>query len=196
MATFTFTAFPLAITITVRGVSSGDVVRFFVRTDPGNVTIIDEQYTATSTSITRTFEGLEERTDYAVNAGVVTGNSTDWIGTQYFTTPSQGGSGGNRPDDWYWESTIASGRTINISASEWNDFCDRINEFRDYDGLSSYSFTRVYRGDPIEASIVNEARSAISAISTSGNVPGRVYSGDPIYADIFLDLRDALNETS
>ena len=84
MATFTFTAFPLAITITVRGVSSGDVVRFFVRTDPGNVTIIDEQHTATSTSITRTFEGLEERTDYAVNAGVVTGNSTDWIGYGVF----------------------------------------------------------------------------------------------------------------
>ena len=89
MATFTFTAFPLAITITVRGVSVGDVVRFFVRTDPGNVTIIDEQHTATSTSITKTFEGLEERTDYAVNAGVVTGIDTDWIGTEYFTTPSQ-----------------------------------------------------------------------------------------------------------
>ena len=40
-------------------VSVGDVVRFFVRTDPGNVTIIDEQHTATSTSITKTFEGLE-----------------------------------------------------------------------------------------------------------------------------------------
>ena len=91
MATFTFTAFPLAITITVRGESVGDVVRFFVRTDPGNVTIIDEQHTATSTSITKTFEGLEERTDYAVNAGVVTGIDTDWIGTEYFTTPIQAG---------------------------------------------------------------------------------------------------------
>ena len=195
MATFTFTAFPLAITITVRGVSSGDVVRFFVRTDPGNVTIIDEQHTATSTSITKTFEGLEERTDYAVNAGVVTGIDTDWIGTEYFTTPSQGG-GGSRPDDWDWYSTIASGRIIDLSASEWNDFCDRINEFRDYDGLSQYDFTRVYRGDPIEASFINEARSAIEDISTSGRVPSRVYSGDPIAADIFLDLRDALNETS
>lgn len=194
MATFTFTAFPLAVTITVRGVSSGDLVRFFVRTDPGNVTIIDEKYTATGTSITKTFEGLQERTDYAVNAGVVVGTSTNWIGTQYFTTPSQ--SGGSRPDDWDWYSTIASGRTINLSASEWNDFCDRINEFRDYDGLSQFSFTTVYRGDPIEASIINEARSAISNISTSGAVPSRVNSGDPIEASIFLDLRDALNATS
>lgn len=194
MATFTFTAFPLAVTITVRGVSSGDLVRFFVRTDPGNVTIIDEKYTATGTSITKTFEGLQERTDYAVNAGVTVGDTTDWIGIQYFTTPSQGG--GSRPDDWDWYSTIASGQTINLSASEWNDFCDRINEFRDYDGLSQFSFTTVYRGDPIEASIINEARSAISNISTSGAVPNRVNSGDPIEASIFLDLRDALNATS
>lgn len=195
MASFTFTAFPLAVTITVQGVSAGDIVRFYVREDPAGVDIVDEKYTATSTTITKTFPGLEEKTDYAVNAGVVTGNSTDWIGTQYFTTPSQGSSGGDRPDDWQWYNTIASGRTINLSASEWNDFCDRINEFRDYDGLSAYSFTRVYRGDPIEASIINEARSAISAISTSGSVPSRVYSGDPIYADVFLDLRDALNAT-
>ena len=140
MATFTFTALPLAITSAVRGVSSGDGVRFFVRTDPGNVTIIDEQHTATSTSISRTFEGLEERTDYAVNAGVVTGNSTDWIGTEYFTTPSQGG--GSRPEDWDWYRPIASGRTIDLSASGWKEFCDRINEVRGVGGASQYAYTR------------------------------------------------------
>lgn len=99
-----------------------------------------------------------------------------------------------RPWDWAWYSTIKQGGAIGLSASEWNTFCDRINEFRLYDGLSEYDFTYVYKGDAVSASIVNEARTAISAISGHGTLPSRAVSGGVVTADFFNDLKDALND--
>lgn len=100
---------------------------------------------------------------------------------------------GERPDDWYWYSTIASGNEIKLSAVEWNDFCSRINEFRVYKELPEYGlFQTVSSGDPISASTVNHAVYAI------GNMDGtamnyEVLSGDPISASVFIGLQAVLN---
>ena len=199
MASFTYSCTALSVSITVRGISSGDTVRFYVRRNPGSEVIIDKQYRSSGSSLTKTFGGLSASTGYAVNAGVVSGSSTSWIGAQYFTTPSQGGGGGEtkpRPDNWFWQSIVQSGATISLSASEWNAFCERINAFREYAGLSDYYFTTVYRGLPISASIVNQARDAISAINSARGVPSRVYSGDTINAAFFQSLQSALNSIS
>lgn len=105
-------------------------------------------------------------------------------------------AGGEIPvpvNPWKWKSLIKSGEPIKISASEWNSFCGRINEFRTYKGLSKYNFTTVVSGvTPISSLILNQAVYAISSI----NVNSRNYEvnpGDPISADIFLGLRDVLN---
>ena len=200
MATYSYTVYPMGITFTVREISPGDVVRFYVRHDPeiSSDPVIDIKETATKTSHTETFDGLEPETDYVINAGIVVGNTTSWIKANYITTPPyEGGGGGEtptRPRDWVWESRIKQGAPIEISASEWNSFCDRINEFREYDGLSAYNFTHVYKGDAISASIVNEARSAINRISTSENIT-LVSRGDLITADYFNGIAWALNQT-
>lgn len=100
---------------------------------------------------------------------------------------------GTRPDDWSWDSTIRSGSAIAITAAEWNDFCTRINEFREYAGLSSYSFTTVRSGTTISAAIVNQARTAINAISGHGTLPSAAVSGGAITASFFNTLVSALN---
>ena len=190
MASFTYSCTALSVSITVRGISSGDMVRFYVRRNPGSAVVVDEQYRSSGSSLTKTFAGLSASTGYAVNAGVVSGSSTAWIGAQNFTTPSQGGSGGEtkpRPNNWFWQSVVQSGATISLSAGEWNAFCSRINAFREYAGLS---------GLPISASIVNQARDAIAAVNSARGVPARVYSGDTISAAFFQSLQSALNSIS
>lgn len=100
----------------------------------------------------------------------------------------------DRPDDWEWTSTIESGAAIEISALEWNLFCDRINEFRVYQELKEYSFTTVVSGQVISAAVVNQAISAISAISGHGTLPSQAVSGvTKITARFFHQLKDALN---
>lgn len=100
---------------------------------------------------------------------------------------------GSRPSDWQWWNSIYQGAKIKISADEWNSFCARINEFRAYKGLASYSFTKVSSGNKISASVVNQAVTAISAIPGHGTLPNSVYVGNPIKASFFNSLQTALN---
>lgn len=103
----------------------------------------------------------------------------------------------SRPSNWNWESTIASGKEIELKASEWNNFCGRINDFRSYKNMNTFSFTYVYAGrTQISAAIVNQARTAISGISGHGSayLPPAAVSGETlISASFFNGLKDALN---
>lgn len=188
MASFSVTAYTTFLTIEVTGLTSGDSVRIYLRLADGDSAIEDSEFTATDTTLSKLINGLDQGTEYAINVKV----NNDWLGAQYFTTQGSQ-SGGDRPSDWTWNSTIASGAEIKISAVEWNDFCSRINEFREYAGLSSYNFTTVYPDDEISANIVNQARTAISAIIGTETLPSAVKSKDPITASFFLSLSDALN---
>ena len=173
-----------SVTIRVTSITSGSTIRFLIRKSTSTTAIIDEEYTATSTTMTKTFSGLSGGTTYVVNVH----DGTSWLGAETFTTDAA------RPWDWAWYSTITQGGVIGLSALEWNTFCERINEFRAYDGLSDYNFTYVYKGDVISASIVNEARTAIASISGHGTLPSPATSGGAITAAFFNDLKDALND--
>nr|WP_294372050.1 hypothetical protein [uncultured Ruminococcus sp.] len=106
-------------------------------------------------------------------------------------------SSSTRPSDWTWVSTVSSGSVIGLTAAEWTDFCSRINAFRAYKGMSQASFTSVTRTvTPISASIVNEARTAISPMVSASSLPEAVSSGDPLSAAFFNGLKNALNSVS
>lgn len=180
-----------AVTFRITGLAIGDTVRFFVRlySDTSDVTV-DRTYSATSSTMTKTFTGLKPNTRYAYNFwhnGTIVYSSGPSFTTEKAVEVT-------RPRDWAWYSTIRSGGTVRLSASEWNAFCTRINEFREYKGLSNYNFTTVYRGDDISANIVNQARSAI--YSMNRNVPSSAVSGGTMYASFFTGLSDALNSIS
>lgn len=174
-----------SVTFTLTGATSGITYQFLVRLNGDQTTTVkDELVTATGNTVIKRFDGLTPGTAYAAN---VRQNHGLWIGREEFVTPAL------RPSNWEWESTIAAGEPIRLTAGEWNGFCGRINEFRKYKGMSAYSFTTVSPGDAISAATVNEARSAINGISGHGTLPSAAVKGGSITAAFFLGLRDALN---
>jgi hypothetical protein len=74
-------------------------------------------------------------------------------------------------------------------ATEWNNFCTRINEFRAYKGLSNYSFTTVSSDNNCTPTIINQAVNAINEIGFSIS---SVSTGS-IPASVFINMRNALN---
>lgn len=95
-----------------------------------------------------------------------------------------------RPNNWQWDSVKSSGSVVNVTASEWNRFLNRIDAFRLYKGLSSGSYTYASVGGSITANQYNQARAAISSM---GATPYVATAGTQIYASQFNQIRDYLN---
>lgn len=112
-----------------------------------------------------------------------------------------------RPNNWVWITNISQGQPVYnvigklifiIPATEWNNFTNRINDFRNYKGLSNYSFTSVSYYNDFTRTILNQGLSAIRDMSdhfTGGNtLPNNLNVGDPIIvASYFTRMRDCLN---
>lgn len=98
-----------------------------------------------------------------------------------------------RPSNFAWTYNKGSGRDFNLTASEWNSFTARINEFREYKGLSRYSFTTARRGNDFTAAMYNQARSAIRGISGYGTYIPQVSAGDDITAYVLNVIVNELN---
>lgn len=142
----------------------------------------------TTTVLTHTFYGLTPNTPYTFNYyGVNSGGTGPYASGVTGTTLSA------RPENWSWWSAVGSNQNISLSAGEWNAFCVRINEFREYKGLAQYgAFVTARPGTNISASIVNHAVWAIGAM-VSGAYSLEVRPGDTITAGFFNGLKDYLN---
>ena len=101
-----------------------------------------------------------------------------------------------RPNNWSWFTTKTQGSDFKLTASEWNSFTTRINDFRNYKNQGAYSFTNAITGNKFLASIFNEARSAINAMNPPTSVPSSVSAGDDVTAFGLNRLRDSLNSIS
>lgn len=106
----------------------------------------------------------------------------------------------SRPSSWSWTYTIASGYEIKISATEWNNFTSRINAFRTYVGLSTYSFTTVYSGNAISTTICNQARNAIADLFgyqySYSSMPSTLTTEGVLPASFFTGITNVLNAVS
>lgn len=99
-----------------------------------------------------------------------------------------------RPENWTWDNPKVAGSNVNVTASEWNRFLNKIDAFRkDYKGLSGGSYTYASQGTRIKAEQYNQARSAISSM---GAVPPAVSLGNSLKASEFNSIRDYLNAIS
>lgn len=111
----------------------------------------------------------------------------------------------DRPNNWDWSFNIASGGPIYynttsgstiyayiMAAWEYNAFTERINEFRNYKGLSNYSFTVAQQNvDLTKSQLKNMLNQCITAINQMGfNIPA---IGTTLAAQTFIDMRIALN---
>lgn len=182
--------------VVVSDITVGDIVRVYIRTGSASASTGTVVYDAAFEADDDPFYledigGLSPSTTYTMNVMI---NGGDWLGAQQFKTGASESGGSDRPDDWAWWSVVAKGAEFRITAAEWNAFTSRINDFRVYTGLSKYSFTEAVSGETLfSADIVNEARTAIAAISGHGTLPAVAVQGEPGAAAFLNDLKDALN---
>jgi len=130
------------------------------------------------------------RTYYIYNSVAL--DSVYWSNDLYVTTTS-------RPSNFNWTTPKIQGNPVtNLTATEWNALCTRINEFRQYKGLSTISFTILSSGGFFYASSLNEARNAIYPMNSTGLFSTRLGISDvvdPNNADDLLasDLNALVN---
>lgn len=149
----------------------------------------------TSTGL-MTVSGLTGGTSYIATGYVVTappGNQLVQVGTYSFTTDMA------RPPNWFWYTPKGAHTDFSLDATEWNDFTARINQFRLYKGIGTYSFTTA----PADASravygwMYNQAVSAMSPMVTlPASTAGFKTTGDIIYAFYLQDFQNYLNSIS
>ena len=135
--------------------------------------------------------GLTPGTSYTLYGYAQAGNGSYYpAGSATFTTLADN----PRPSNFSWTYPKVSGGNFNLTATEWNSFTARINAFRTYKSISSYSFTSAISGNSFTATMFNQARTAISAMNSS--VPSAVSSGGTVYASGLNSLVSALNAIS
>jgi hypothetical protein len=119
-----------------------------------------------------------------------------------------------RPTDFEWTYEKESGGEFNLTAEEWEGFCDKIMAFLVYTekantqigsnsmGLSTKttyyemiedSYDTAIKGEPFTAEAFNYARYVIDQISTSETGIELQEAGDTIFADYLNDIVDSLN---
>lgn len=207
MASFTVSCTDTTVTMRVSGLKSGQKVRFYVRIDPGSTVYVDRTYTATSSSLSRSFSGLKPSTDYACNVKL---DDTTWIGTRYFTTDSPE----IKVEPWSWSrsngdasasQTSAAysavrnkGKVSGFSYLVWNDMVNKVKEILDAKGLSwnnrfaSYAGTLMSSGSrTLTATKFNSLRYNIGLHYSTGI--DTVFRGDTVYGWYFTTLTSCMN---
>lgn len=143
---------------------------------------------SSTNSYTHTFTGLQPNTLYTFNASIRNSNNEYWYPDRSFIT-----SAPPRPQNFSWNVSVVQGQSFNMTASEWNRFLTRINEFRTYKSYNNASFNYAIQGATAYASQYNEARNAIAVLSAS--VPPVRSSTNNILASDVNQLVTALNST-
>lgn len=217
MARYTLSYDSSSVTFRVTGLTRGQYVELYLRLESGSTAIVQESYTATSTSLSKTFYVVSPGKDYAANVKVgASGSTATWIGKQSFTTPKEE----SRPsvDRWSWNSSNGSasasqtmsahsavtsrGKTNNFSYLVWNDMVDKVNELvraygKGWDGrYASLSSTRMSSYDKeITAIRFNSLRLNLSlsgSHSFSTWIP-TVSRGDTVYGSYFANIATEIN---
>lgn len=135
---------------------------------------------------------------YTMYGGMQAANGS-WYGagSDTFTSPTGGGDPGGpvRPSNFDWFNPKFTGATFEVYAFEWDDFCAKIDEFRNYKGLGNYSWfhnSSTFSGDIFFAARFNET---IYAMDTMPQYffASYVTSDTDIHAYDLNNVRDTLN---
>lgn len=135
-----------------------------------------------------TFTNLNPNTQYTLLARAQD-KSNNLSGTVTISITTSSG----RPSNFSWTNSKTSGQSFILSAEEWNEFTQRISDFRTYKSLSAYSFTTAVVGSDVTSAIFNQAVAAISQMSPSIPTPSTVAYRDDITAKILNDIVASLN---
>ena len=102
-----------------------------------------------------------------------------------------------RPNTFKWTNSKEKGKEFNLTAKEWNDLCQNVNDLLAYCDWWDYSFTKAVKGEKFTAEMFNEILDAIKPISkrTLEELEDyEVKTGDIIKAQALNDLIALVNE--
>ena len=152
----------------------------------GNATQSQAEITRTVTASNRTvtITGLYAGCRYNVYAYYVptTGYLQSITSSTSFNTTAK--------PTFAWSTTVSSGSAFNITASDWNKLCATINSWRQIKGYSAYSFTTASRGSRLTADMFNQARTALSAMTS--DIPEKAVTGEKCYASQFKKFETSI----
>lgn len=184
------------VTAIISGMSSNySSIEIYLRNSAGTLL---QTKTLTGNGST-TFTGLSTGTTYKVDArSIYVYNGVTYYSTYSLqltiTTSSYAG-------DWEWEYTIASGyslyQTIGsigylMRAAHWNDFTAKVNSYRLYKGLGTYTFNTATTLTT-EIGIRNCINQAITALNATGFSQPLISTGNNVAASIFITLKNNVN---
>ena len=183
-----------SISIEVNGLVANYGEAFVYIYNNGGTTPLTSKEVTSNGSIV-TFTGLTMATDYDFRAiSQVTVSSVQY---QSNSTATLDVLTQNRPTNFAgWSTNVSSGATLDLLATDWNIFTDKVNEFRLYLGFVSVSFTTVGSGNDFLATYFNQARIGIldtNYDSGTYTLPGIKARGDKVYASDLNALVDCLN---
>lgn len=124
-------------------------------------------YSSTLTTTSATVSGLTNGSPYDFQVGATVNETAYWTGYSGIVVATPG----LRPGNFSWTTAKIQGQPFIILASEWAILCQRINDFRTYKQLSSYTFTSAGVGDNFTASMYNEVADKIFDMSPVISLP-------------------------
>lgn len=216
MAAYSFTYTDTTITITVSGLSVGDLMEIVVRPEP-ETGYMNVHVTPTATSSVMVFEfgGLSPNTNYAVNVRSVPAGGTlhnaPWIGTRYFTTDPE-----SNVDEWDW--TISNGSATaaqtqlayaaitgngpltDFSYLVWNDMVNKTYEVvadRNGEWNTTYGTLAETLMSATDKHMTARRFNAIVWNLAQYKTPSvtRKNQGDPMLGSYFIELANSINNT-
>ena len=205
-----YSATTTSITVRVSGWPSGTgFIRFYIGTTTSDMPFDGYEDVGGDSYCYYTFSGLEPDTAYYIKISpraATTGQEAMESATTVlmYTEPDEP----KRPNDWYWSSTVSKGATMPytksgntvyakpLTATEWNNFIDRIMDFMEYTGRSWYGNASSFyatAGTTMTAEKVDYARQLIAVMSPPVALPAAISKGGRITAAYINGLKNSLN---
>lgn len=171
--------------------------RIFCRLTADSAAVVHDKTVSRTADFNYVITGLDPDTEYTVNVCSVpaSGQGGVWSISEDFVTGSAPFPA--RPANWSWQSTVAKGEPIALTAAEWRAFYARIDAFRAYKGLGAWpNFVPVDKGTALSAKMMREVTAAIQPMTTAAMPPIPTAGKTEITADYFEKLRDYLNSVT
>lgn len=147
-----------------------------------------------NSSYTANFTGLKPSTVYTANCTVYRNDNDTVVYTNSYSFVTAA------PPvlPWEWYTPKTSGDNFNLTAVEWLDFFERINQMRIARGLSAHPFTTTSnwlgKDKPFYAWMFKQAVSALDGFWGLAEELKSIQSKDKIYAWYFNNLKSCLNQ--
>lgn len=195
-----------SVTVYVEDLAYGQSIRVLIRPyNDSSTTVVNQDYSASGSSFSKTYKNLSPNTRYAINVRV----DGSWLDADEFTTDkpaiskwswsSSNGTASAAQTKAAYDALINKGPLSDFSYRVWNDMCGKVIEIENALGqtwstkYAQYADTKMTTSDKrLTATRFNSLRHNIGRSYSTGI--NEVASGDTVYAWYFTTLARCMNE--